>query len=700
MSRGKTPTALSGAVGGGKPVENTTAEDPKISLQAMVAPWAVMAGAPVPGVGTSVLFHQNPFVPMTWTVGTGVLALSTWVYASSRSKIHRLHSTATMTLAGLWTAAVSAVDEPWKNPVLGGMWLMGGFIVAGTWNVKHLHRNSGRGTQTQQHSSLHEILAKAGAPGARAERVTSGENRVDVDVEVNREQMTAAEAVELAPRLAALAGLRPGAVRALPSSEDAGRLRYTFVPRDALKNPDPYPGPSAVGETLLAPLHVGWYEEGSQLLLNLMPGSGSNIVHVLIMGVTGSGKTSGGARSMLAEIFTRSETIVWGVDTQKSGQGLGAAEEGFDWLITEDADAEELFDCLPNLVKERTRKLAEAGFDGWRPGCGMPALVLHVEEGSPLLRDNEKFVDFANAARSAGIVIIISLQRPTSDNMPVSLRTALGNKWAFRLDTDDDAKRFLGDEVVESGAHPENIPEDGFGRNYLVGAGIAPQQRVTPAVTFEYFANPEHGAARFAAHVRKYAYLRSTADETTYNAAPEAYRTYRAKRVAAAEAADRTPALSAPAPAPAPAIALEHSMSTDPEFAKLSAAERKAITDAAPQLETDEPELLALLLANPDAELPETPADLAGEVVVTEYDRMTKSEAEAYAVEALGEAWDQNVRKIGTGELFVNVYEATGNGKAWMHRHLRELEDAGFVRSRERGVWELLRRPEMEPAPA
>jgi len=698
VSQRKTSTALSTAVGGGQPAENNTAEDPKVSVPAMVAPWAVWAGAPVPGVGTSALFHQNPFVPMTWTIGTGVLALSTWVYASSRSKIHRLHSTATMTLAGLWTAVASAVDEPWKNPVVGGSWLIGGFIVAGTWNVKHLHRNSGRGTRAAQNDTLHEILAKAGMPGAKADRVAVGTNRVDVDVTVNREEMTGADAVDAAPRLAALTGLRPGAVRALPSSEDSGKVRFTFVPRDALRNPDPYPGPSAVGETLLAPLHVGWYEDGTPLLLFLMAGSGSNIVHALIMGVTGSGKTTGGARSALAEIFTRSETIVWGVDTAKGGQGLGPAEEAFDWLITEEADAEELFEALPRIVKERTRKLAASGFDGWRPGCGMPALVVWVEEGATLLRDDERFVDFANAARSAGIPIVISLQRPTSDNMPVSLRNALGNKWSFRLASEDDAARFLGTEVVESGAHPEHIPEDAFGRNYLVGAGVSTEQRVTPATTFEYFANPDHGAARFADHARKYAQVRSAADETTYNAAPEAYRAYRARRVAAAEAAARTSTPSAPAVAPE--TALEHSMSTDPDFARLSPAERKAIADAAPQLETDDPELLAALLANPEADLPETPADLAGEVAVTEYDRMTKGEAEAYVIEALAQAWDQDIRKIGVGELFVSVYEATGNKRAWMYKHLDALEEAGIMRNPDRGVWELLKRPEMEPAPA
>lgn len=676
----------------------------------LLNPWLIWVGSPVLPTVSYEVFGPNPAMGVLWTAAASGVTAASWAFGSARSPKARWLSTITTGTAGLWTAS-AAIVAPW-NPVTGATWLVAGASLALTWNIKHGQRNQGgaRGAG----DGLAEVIAKAVAAGTTVDNVAIGPNRIEIATTLPRGEMQAADAVEAGGRLASLAGLPKGQVRVLPSSTDNGKATFIIVTADALKTPPAYGGPSAPGTTLLVPLRVGTYEDGTPELLYLMSGGkGSNIVHWLIFGMPGAGKTGGG-RAALAEIVTRTEVVLWGVDVTKAGQGIGPFEEAFDWLITgEDAEdmdeAEEManvmFDCLENVVAARTRFLAAKGLDGWKPGCGLPVLIVWVEEAARLLEDAKAFTRFVNAARSAGVIVVVSLQRPTTDGIPGTLRAALGGLWSFGLNTDDDATRFLGPELVEQGVHPDAWKARYPGRNYLIGPDIAEELHITPAMAEGYFSDPDEGPTRIREHVAAYAHLRVALDETTYNEAPAAYREYRAKRAAragrpaAAPAAASTATLTAPRPAPAPALEREEMSELEREMSKLPAEVRQALAAAMPQLvaeDDDEAEVLEMASAilDADAELPEA-GGLSGTVEITEYEELSKEEAEVLLRVALADQWDKGRTKLKTAQL-IEIFAPTGRDRTTMYDYWNAFAKQGWMRKgKHRGEWEIVARPEI-----
>ncbi|MBQ1164492.1 conjugal transfer protein TraB, partial [Streptomyces sp. A73] len=74
--------------------------------------------------------------------------------------------------------------------------------------------------------------------------------------------------------------------------------------------------------------------------------------------------------------------------------------------------------------------------------------------------------------RSAGISVIISLQRPSATSMPTDVREQLGGVFCFGVKGSPTADLALPDDVRDAGARPEAWENRKPGYNYLVAPGV------------------------------------------------------------------------------------------------------------------------------------------------------------------------------------------------------------------------------------
>src|SRR5262249_27168082 len=133
----------------------------------------------------------------------------------------------------------------------------------------------------------------------------------------------------------------------------------------------------------------------------------------------------------LAEIFSRYDPAVFALDPVKGLQFFGCMRPALHHLAIDIKDSRRVLWRLHNLIKPRTDYLGTQGLQKWEESCGLTPLVLWVEEAARVLamlgeNDVEKWIlPMALAARTAGIFIVLSLQRASYDLIPTSIRAQL-----------------------------------------------------------------------------------------------------------------------------------------------------------------------------------------------------------------------------------------------------------------------------------
>jgi hypothetical protein len=250
--------------------------------------------------------------------------------------------------------------------------------------------------------------------------------------------------------------------------------------------------------------------------------------HLMVNGMSGSGKSFGGSWNILASLMSRRDVSIIAADLTKADQTLGDTAEALEWLIFTKAQATALMDGLQRAVPARTAWLSKHGYKKWERGCGLQAVYVLLEECPDVIKvvDEDDFVKLAKAARSAGIFLILSLQRSSYTEVPTIVRGQFGAKMCFGVENSEDAAFGLPEKVIEAGASPEDWGVDYPGMCYLSAPGIPMAKRVMPIRTF--FIEPKQMrelAARFPASARPL-------DEVTAKAFGTAYE----KRTPAVEA--------------------------------------------------------------------------------------------------------------------------------------------------------------------
>lgn len=491
-------------------------------------PYVVMAAAyPL----ADILHHElggSLWATIGLPISSTVLTLAAWYSASSRSMIARVHATASTGVGMAWLTAVTVAG-------LTGPDLKAGGFVGGTlslaWTIRRLNRNTGSG---EGHGGAGDLFAALKLPGIKIRRTKVEPNKLTADLQLPGGQILPEQVAEAAPRIAGALGLPRSSVRFVADPErSADRGSLIIVPEDVLKDSPTWPGPSHWGGTMADPCRVGVGEDSADLLIYCASDptgqSARQLPHISITGVTRSGKGVG-ARNLLSEIATRRESSVIMIDTAKASQNLGAAEMLFDWFIRDVATARRLFKALPRIIRQRSDFLGAHKYDNWEPGCGINHLIIWIEEAGELMRDFAAAVDIVAAAASVGIQFIISIQRPSHDNMNTSVRTNLTGSWVFGTAEKVDTQMVLSDEVILAGAEPHVWGNKKPGYNYYVGPGVDEERWAMPQRTYGTpFGVTTRGAMSPAEALRVWiqrcidAGVRDGLDELTVRLMPEEY---------------------------------------------------------------------------------------------------------------------------------------------------------------------------------
>jgi hypothetical protein len=442
------------------------------------SPWLGAATLPpIAGFATNEMWGQAPLSAGLASAGLGLgsVALSavTWHVAGGNNKFRkfrRTQATASVAAGMGWLTCATAAG-PFGHPMI-DLWLMGGGLFAASWNIRQLMRNAHDETeQVEEKGSLGKIAEAIGLEKLKVKAAKgNGKGMVKAPVEVQAGQ-TIEDVQAALPKLAAAMHVPPSGVTIARDAENAAQGVMSIRVADLLKDGVQFIPPARLGMLPNEALPLGLYADGETFIIN--PFDAEILQHLLVMGVTGAGKSEF-ARGLLAHLATRRKMSVFLVDCSKGRQSMGHIKDGLDWFITDMREAKQLLKGLPGAIKVRGDVLADEGLDQWTPKSKLNAICVWLEEAADLA-DFEELDKIARAARSVGIWLVVSLQRATWTNVSTDVRANLQASACFGVDDAGDAGFCLPDRVTESGA----IPDWGSSRpGYAFGTGMGiPEDR-------------------------------------------------------------------------------------------------------------------------------------------------------------------------------------------------------------------------------
>lgn len=630
-------------------------------------PWIVTGGVGAAGAGANLMWSGSTGAAVGLTLSSVALTAATWWAGKATGPQRRLHSAITVAAGSSWLTA-AALTGPLSG-ALPDFYLMGGATLALSWNIRQIMRSSipeGSGE-----SSDKGLLEKVGLARTKLKDVRVEPNRVTVPYELPAGELTNEDVAKAIPRIASALDVPTTAIRVQHDPDSARKGQFVIVPEDMLKTPTMYPGPFAPGQSVAVPLRIGVYDDGSDLVLPLL-----DAIHMLVMGMTGSGKTEG-ALDLFFELLTRRDVAVWLSDAAKGGQDFLPLVPALDWAALDTPSAGAMVAAVQAVIPARAAWLRDHSYRAWEPaaaetqtdpahscsavgacGCdGMPYLVAWFEEAAKLLRElgDDVFTGIAQEARSAGVSLVISMQRASGYQLSTDTRASLPAAMCFGV-RGDDASFALPEEVLEAGANPAAWGNKRKGYVYMVSAGVDEDLYANPARTFWTGPSGEYEKAA-AWIVAQFAGVRPQSTGAVTEAA--------AAQVAGKMFADRHARVGAPvAPAaPAPAV-------TDEQESARAVAELVDEEDAG---------------LDATAELPPVDGN-------TELPQAKPSTEEAR------ELLDEMVRmlaSVGPGTVAVRdlkpYLEQIGRDRSWVSREMKRLaEDGRLAPTGEEGVYRLI----------
>ncbi|MFB8034129.1 plasmid transfer protein TraB [Streptomyces sp. NPDC056004] len=467
-------------------------------------PWLGVAGVGVAGSGAHLMWADSVGAGVGLTLSAVALTSATWWAGRETSPQRRLHSAITVASASAWVTA-AALEGPLAG-VLPDAFLMGGVVLALSWNIRMALRTSDGAAATE--SADKGLLEKVGLAKARIGRTEVEPNRVTAALALDGGTQTNDDVARALVRIASALDLPQSAVRYQPDPDSARRGELVIVPKDMLTEPQMWEGPSQPGGSIMDPLVIGQYDDGSPLVVWLPgdPKAGRNAQHFLIAGGTGSGKGDT-ALNLQTEILSRRDVIMW-LSDPKAFQDFRPLLPAYDWAVEGGSGTEAMVEALQQVIPARTGWLGKHSYRQWTPqaaerqtdpahscrpdgtacGCeGMPYLVAWMEEAANTLRalGDDAFTGIAQEARSAGCSLIVSLQRPSYDQMSTSTRASLPSVIALGCDPRDEGFS-LPDAVIDQGAHPGAWGNRKPGYCYVVSGGIDPDRYAAPGRTKQF----------------------------------------------------------------------------------------------------------------------------------------------------------------------------------------------------------------------
>lgn len=454
-------------------------------------PWLTVIVTGVVSIPAHLFWDDNAAATAGLTLASVALTGVTWWAGKATTAQRRLHSAITVACGTGWLTAAS-IAGPGAGP-LPSLYAIGGGGLALSWNIRQILR---RNPDSLGAGAGGGLLEKVGLAKTLVTSSDVQPNKATFNLQLPRGELTHDDVTKALPKLASALDVAPNAVRAMGDPDSASRAQITVVPHDLLKNTTPVPGPSSPGGSIADAVVTGIYEDGTPCVL-FFPGDSTqsrNAMHLLIMGMTGSGKSEGGLTA-LAEILTRRDVVVWASDPAKADQTLGPLLPAIDWAALDIKSTAAMLEALKAAIPARTRWLAKYGYKQWEPACaktqadgapGMPYLIGWFEEAAKTLReiDEDAFTGIAQEARSAGVSLVVSMQRASGTQVSTDTRASLGSSWCFGVRSEIDAGFALPGEVLDAGAAPHTWKDKKPGYAYLVANGIPETFWATPARSY------------------------------------------------------------------------------------------------------------------------------------------------------------------------------------------------------------------------
>lgn len=249
-----------------------------------------------------------------------------------------------------------------------------------------------------------------------------------------------------------------------------GEVDITILDENPFKTKNPWLGPEYPGQSITAPIGFATYDTGQRGIIYIAGKDGGSSQHFLTVGMPGTGKSKAW-QAIYGTVLARSEVSVIYGDPAKGMQTGGPLASKLAWFAWSEEDCLKQIDAVINAVEARTNYLTSVGLSHWESGCGLNFLIFHLEEAARFAKVND-LIELLEAARSAGISIVISLQRGTADRINTSARYNLGGNMCFGVKAKRDAEFGLSEYARSSGASP-HLWQDRFpGHFYLEAAGI------------------------------------------------------------------------------------------------------------------------------------------------------------------------------------------------------------------------------------
>ena len=649
------------------------------------APWAgAYTLPPLAGFATNTMWGDTALEAGLASAGLGLggvaLAAVTWQVAGGNNKFRkfrRAQATASVAAGMGWLTCATAAG-PFGHPMI-DLWLMGSGVFAASWNIRQLMRNAHDETeQVEEKGGLAKLAEAIGLEKLKVKSVKGNDKgMVRAPIETTGGQ-TIEEVQAALPKLAAGMHVPPSGVTVTKDPDNAAQGVLNIRVADLLKDGVAFIPPIRLGMLPNEPLPLGLYADGEDFVIN--PFDADILQHLLVMGVTGAGKSEF-ARGLLAHLMTRRKMSVMLIDCSKGRQSVGHIKHGLDVFISDMREAKQLLKALPAAIKARGDVLADEGLDQWEPKSKLNAVLVWVEEAADLA-DFDELDNIARAARSVGIWLVISLQRATWTNVSTDVRANLQASACFGVDEASDAGFCLPDAVTDAGA----IPAWGSSRPgyaFATGMGI-PQDRWT----MEWrsgLTDREYLSALVTAGTPH----RDPLDDTTAGALGLVYanRKHRGTNRVNTDVSELPPIAQPRRELPEAGPVAE--LTADQEEA-MSAEIEHAYTEVMGMIPDDpEPDAPYANLGLDD-EMPEDTDDV--DMAFTQQEKLPTEEARRLLDEQLHRWAEGNQLTFSPGDL-APVFVAAGRGRTWAQGELPRLVEEGVLRKDGHGQYTIVRSP-------
>lgn len=451
-------------------------------------------------------------------VGGLLAALDMHLTHNRGSRVGRTIAAATSLAGACWLAWVTMAGYTRADL---GVWFIGGGSLAFAWS-KWVHIRANEDADEGLGSMFGADVQRAGAEPMRVMRITDATMHKIKGVVRLLPGKVAADAVRSGPIIESAKGLPPGSLQFTGDDDHAGQAKFVLSDPRSLRKPIPWPGPSAPGASVAAPMRTAVYQDGEPLLYDITNH------HLKLMGMSGAGKTFGGCYNEVGETITRRDAAVLMIDISKGEQTVGALRPALHRCETTKAGLHHLLAGINRARLARMRHLGGMGLQRWEEGCGLSHLTCWVEEAPDVTAEMtpeelELWIADLRTGRSAGMRWVFSLQRSDWTQMPTLARGQMGD-CCFGVNQDDDAKFGLSPYQYDQGCEPQLLGDSEPGSHYLDVGRIAKERKVMKLRSYDWGRDTslmaEH-AARYTAASRPLDAVTAQALASPYQANPE-----------------------------------------------------------------------------------------------------------------------------------------------------------------------------------